>query len=47
VIWGFTNITPALKHSLNSLKSMDQKPNMLKSGMFFELEHRFSFGKLF
>jgi hypothetical protein len=47
VTWGLTNITPALKYSLNSLKAMDHKPNVLKSRMFFELEHRFSFGKFF
>jgi hypothetical protein len=39
VTWGFT---PALKHSLNSLKAMDQKPHELKTGMIFELEHRLS-----
>ncbi|KAJ6869463.1 hypothetical protein NC651_034259, partial [Populus alba x Populus x berolinensis] len=31
VTWGFTNITPALKHNLNSSKAMDQKPHELKT----------------
>jgi len=41
VTWGFTNITPALKHNLNSLKEMDQKPYELKTACSYE--HHLSF----